>query len=195
MRRLLRGPAILILAVGCATAEGNAAKVRITSNQFAVKDCRFIGNVEGDEHGWGGTMGQGIAENNATVYMRNRANAMGADTILMVRSATNTSGSNQLGEAYDCSSKPSPPAAASPGPIATPRAGPKTDTKMTVVLTEEEVRGCVFVDSINEKIACPPSYSAGPACMAYRAREQGGNTLLAVGVGKVYSCPTESGPK
>lgn len=89
-------------ALGCETAQGNAAKVRITANPEAVRGCHFLGNVEGDDHWNGGTLGQGIAENNATVYMRNKANALGANVILMTRSATNSSGSNQLGEAYAC---------------------------------------------------------------------------------------------
>jgi hypothetical protein len=41
--------------VGCATttAHGDAAKVRITANTAAVQGCRFIANVEGNDH-WNG---------------------------------------------------------------------------------------------------------------------------------------------
>ena len=191
MRRL--GRLSLLLTIGCVSAQGNAAKIRITSNQFAVKDCKFLGQVEGDDHWNGGSLGQGIAENNATVYMRNQANALGADTVLMVRSSTNTSGSNQLGEAYRCG-PPAPGSAATteaPKPPAqtTPLPATASATKIMVVVSESEVRGCTFVDAINEALPCPPEYSSATACMAFRALKQGGNTVLTVGAGKVYSCP------
>lgn len=109
---------LALISLACATAQGNAAKVRLTSNPDAVRECNFLGNVQGSDHLWGGTAGQGIAENNATVYMKNKTNAMGGDTILLARSTTNTSGSTQLGEASDCSAQPAAPAAPTPVPHA-----------------------------------------------------------------------------
>ncbi len=98
---------LAILTAGCTVAaQGNAARIRITSNPEAVRGCKFLGNVEGDDHVNGGQFGQAAAENNATVYMRNKANALGGNVILMVRSSTNTGGSNQLGEAYACPDAP-----------------------------------------------------------------------------------------
>lgn len=93
--------ATLVFA-GCVSLTPEGAKVRVTSNQEAVRNCTLIGEVKGAEHLWGGSMGQGIAEDHAMTELKNRAAAMGADTVLMVTSSTNTSGSVQRGEAYRC---------------------------------------------------------------------------------------------
>jgi hypothetical protein len=108
----MRRAAILgILAlIGCVTTTvtGAGAKVRVTSNPESVRGCKPLGNVKGSDHWNGGTMGQGFAEESATNELRNNTAAMGGNTVLMVRSTTNTSGSTQLGEAYSCPAEPAP---------------------------------------------------------------------------------------
>lgn len=96
----------LMLTAGCVSLTPDGSKVRVTSNQEAVHGCALIGEVKGAEHMWGGVAGQGIAENNAMMELKNRAAKMGADTVLMVTASTNTSGSVQRGEAYRCAATP-----------------------------------------------------------------------------------------
>jgi uncharacterized protein YbjQ (UPF0145 family) len=85
------------------TPEG--ARVRVTSNPEAVHGCTLVGEVKGADHMNGGLLGQGAAQETAMRELKNRAAAMGADTVLMVTSTTNTSGSVQLGEGYRCTAK------------------------------------------------------------------------------------------
>jgi hypothetical protein len=75
-------------------------------------------------------------------------------------------------------------------PAVTPNSAPGAPTKIMVVVTEAEIRGCTFVDPIDETIVCPQEYSAAASCMAYRAHKQGGNTVLTMDKGKVYNCPS-----
>lgn len=102
MRRL----AVLFFFVvtSCVTTDLTpaGAKVRVTSNPEVVRPCKFIGEVTGADRMNGGTMGQGVAEENANRRIRNNAAAMGADTVFIGTATTNTSGSVQRGEAYLC---------------------------------------------------------------------------------------------
>lgn len=95
-----------IAVTGCVTTTLTpaGAKVRVTSNPDVVKPCKFIGEVRGADRMNGGMMGQGAAEENANRRLRNNAAAMGADTVFVGTSTTNTSGSIQRGEAYVCGS-------------------------------------------------------------------------------------------
>ena len=101
MKRL---PTVLfaVVLVGCVSLSPEGEKVRVTSNSEAVRNCTLLGEVKGAEHMWGGFAGQGIAEDNAYKELKNRAAAMGGDTVLMVTSSTGFSGSVQRGEAYRC---------------------------------------------------------------------------------------------
>jgi uncharacterized protein YbjQ (UPF0145 family) len=94
----------ILVFSGCVTTDLNpgAEKVRITSNPEVVRGCKFVGEVTGADRMNGGTMGQGAAEENANRRLRNNAAAMGADTVFVGVSTTNTSGSVQRGEAYQC---------------------------------------------------------------------------------------------
>jgi len=89
---------------GCVTTRLNdgAAAVRVTSNSDVIKDCTYIGFVEGKDHFNGGMFGQGAAEENAIRRIRNEAQAMGADTIDLSMKSTGFSGSALRGEAYRC---------------------------------------------------------------------------------------------
>ena len=96
--------AFSLLFCGCVTTSLTPAgeKVRITANPDAVKQCRYIGEVMGRDRMNGGFAGQWAAEENAVRRLKNRAAYMGADTVLMVTNSTNTSGSVQRGEGYNC---------------------------------------------------------------------------------------------
>jgi hypothetical protein len=87
----------------CVSLTPAGEKVRITANPDVVRNCTLIGEVKGADHMNGGLMGQGIAENHAVIELKNRAAAMGADTVMMVTGSTGFSGSVQRGEAYRCS--------------------------------------------------------------------------------------------
>lgn len=97
--------AITVMQIsGCVTTRLNegAAAVRVTSNSDVVKDCAYIGFVEGKDHLNGGMLGQGAAEENALRRIRNEAQALGADTIDLSMKSTGFSGSALRGEAYSC---------------------------------------------------------------------------------------------
>jgi hypothetical protein len=111
MRRPPRLIATLALATGCVTADKDTVVVSVTRDALALKDCKFLGNLQGDDQLNGDPVGKATAENkpplSATAYMRNKAIAMGANTILLVRGTA--SGSNDFGEAYACPAAPSAP--------------------------------------------------------------------------------------
>jgi hypothetical protein len=111
MRRLPRLIATLALATGCATADKDTVDVNVTGDALAVKDCKFLGNIQDDDHSYFGHTNQVVAESRATPYMRNKANALGANTILLLRTVTNIGGAVQLGEAYACPARPATPPA------------------------------------------------------------------------------------
>jgi hypothetical protein len=103
-----------------------------------------------------------------------------------------TGNSDAPADVYLC---PAPAVAASVGepPRSTPTVigeAASESTTVRVTPSEDEVRGCVYVDHVDTSIACPQNYPEGIPCMAYRAKKQGGNMVLAQGAGKVYRCPT-----
>ncbi len=99
--------ALSLLAAGCVTTQltPGAEQVRVTSNADAVRGCKLVGELRGADHMSGGLGGQGAAEENAMRRLKNEAAAKGADTVLIVTSTTNTSGSTIRGEGYRCAGK------------------------------------------------------------------------------------------
>jgi uncharacterized protein YbjQ (UPF0145 family) len=102
MRTIACSTLLLTLLTACTTLSPAAEHVRVTANPEAVHGCALLGEVKGADRMWGGAFGQGVAESNAWNELKNRAAAMGADTVLMVTSSTGFSGSRQIGEAYRC---------------------------------------------------------------------------------------------
>lgn len=92
--------AICLVFVSCVTVTPQGAKVRITANPEAIRTCTLLGEVRGETM-WGGMIG-GTAEEHAVNELKNRAAAMGANTVLMVTSSAGFTGSVQRGEAYRC---------------------------------------------------------------------------------------------
>ena len=119
MRRLPRFFATLVFAAGCVSTDHSAETdksaektIRVTKDSREIKDCKFLGRVQEEDHLGGSQLSQSVAESRATVYMRNKASSMGANTLLLFRSSTNLGGSGELGEAYACPAEPG----ASPAP-------------------------------------------------------------------------------
>ncbi len=96
---------LAVLSIGClshtppVTAAGDP--IRLTSNPATVEDCAFVGNVSAYS-GWGGSMGQGVGEAQATEAMLRDAAELGADTVLLTTTNVGTSGATSRGEAFRC---------------------------------------------------------------------------------------------
>jgi hypothetical protein len=95
--------AFLLLPLGCMTTTltPEGAKVRVTSNPEAVKGCKLVGEVTGNDHMNGG-VASGIAEEQANRRLKNAAAEKGANVVLVTSSSTGHNGSAQRGEAYRC---------------------------------------------------------------------------------------------
>jgi hypothetical protein len=96
----------LLAGLGCST---HSSTIRLTTESSAVAGCTALGSVEGSDLKNRGMLYQGVAANNATVQMREDADKLGANTILVVKSLTDNSGSTQVGEAYRCPETPVAP--------------------------------------------------------------------------------------
>ena len=103
MRRLL--PLLLLAACVRAKLTPEGERVRLTTNQEAVKGCKLVGPIESSDKMNGGLFGQGAAEETAARRIRNDAAKMGANVVLYVSTATSMSGSRMRGEAYACTEK------------------------------------------------------------------------------------------
>jgi len=92
----------ILLMVGCTSLTPGGAKVRVTSNQDAVKGCELKGAVKGTS-----SNALGSSAENANIEMRNNAAEMGADTVLLMTETAigRWSEARTTGEAYDCSKK------------------------------------------------------------------------------------------
>lgn len=168
-------------------------RVQLTENPDVVRNCQRIGSVEpskSDQVSAALFVAGGTKAIDWTPTLKRLAYERGADTLFV-------HGNNISGEAYLCAGAPVRAQVVQPLPTNTPVptivAPPPTrtpaNTKVKIVGKEDDVRGCVFVDSIDQEIECPVDYPAGVPCMAFRANLQGGNTVLARGGGKVYNCP------
>jgi hypothetical protein len=89
-------------AISCISTTPEGSKVRITTNPDVVRACKFLGEVRGTERMWGGTAGQGAAQDNAVNRLKNKTAEMGGNVVFLNSATTNTSGSTQIGEAYRC---------------------------------------------------------------------------------------------
>jgi hypothetical protein len=94
--------ALVLAFASCTSLTPAGERVRVTSNADVVRGCTLLGEVKGADRMWGGYAGQGIAENNAWNELKNRAAAMGADTVFLTTSSTGFSGARAIGEAYRC---------------------------------------------------------------------------------------------
>jgi hypothetical protein len=97
----------VLLALSCATITPAPAvsQVSITTKPEDVRGCTFVGDLKG-AYQWSAGLEQGAgtaAESDAIREVKQRATAMGADTVLLVASTTGNSGSALRGDAYRCS--------------------------------------------------------------------------------------------
>lgn len=102
MRRLTLPVLLLVTSCAYAKLDPAARDVRVTSNTDAVRGCTLKGEVTGADALNGGLVGQGAAEKNAMVKLRNEAAKIGANVVLLSTGSTNFSGSRYRGEAYAC---------------------------------------------------------------------------------------------
>jgi hypothetical protein len=104
-----------------------------------------------------------------------------------------------VGEAYDCSGRSAAPpttSAQSPAPsptsAATPTPGVTTSSRrkqVEFVARRDAVKGCVYLDEVNVKAACPNGSGESKDCLADRAIGSGGNTILLEGDGaQIFAC-------
>jgi len=93
----------LLLPVACMTTAltPEGAKVRVTSNPEAVKGCKLVGEVTGNDHMNGG-VASGVAEEQAHRRLMNSAAEKGGNIVLVTSSSTGHNGSSQRGEVYRC---------------------------------------------------------------------------------------------
>ena len=97
------GAGLLFLA-SCVSTTPAGERVRVTSNPEAVRECTYLGAVEG-RSSWGGYAGQSTGEKNSMAKLQNKAAEMGADTVLLVTSHSGVGGSQQRGETYRCAKR------------------------------------------------------------------------------------------
>jgi type II secretory pathway component PulL len=89
--RRIAGWAAAMATAGCASVAPNSDRVVLTREASAVVGCKDVGSVEA----W-----ISLSFGDARVQLRNRAAALGADTILV-----NSSFGETTGTAYVCGSK------------------------------------------------------------------------------------------
>jgi len=97
----------VLLASSCATVKQapTVPQVSVTTRPEAVRGCTFVGDLKGADQ-WGAGLSQGAgtaAESDAIRDVKQRAAAMGADTVLLVALTAGSPGSALRGDAYRCS--------------------------------------------------------------------------------------------
>ena len=97
----------VLLASSCATVRQAPAapQVSVTTRPEDVRGCTLVGDLKGADQ-WSAGLAQGAgtaAERDAVRKVKQRAAAMGADTVLLVASTPGNSGSALRGDAYRCS--------------------------------------------------------------------------------------------
>jgi hypothetical protein len=193
MRTRIGGLFVLLGAViGCSdnrqlTATESLWSVRAVTDRGEVADCRLISRVDSNDslRGCGLTVQPTIEE-----CLRYQVTYAGGDTLLM---------NGPVGEAYDCSGRSAAPpttSAQSPAPpptsAATPTPAVSTSPRrrqVEFVVRRDAVKGCVYLDEVDVKAACPNESEESKDCLANRAIESGGDTVLLEGDGaQIFAC-------
>jgi hypothetical protein len=193
MRTRIGGLFVLLGAViGCSdnrqlTATESLWSVRAVTDRGEVADCRLISRVDSNDslRGCGLTVQPTIEE-----CLRYQVTYAGGDTLLM---------NGPVGEAYDCSGRSAAPpttSAQSPAPPPTPAATPTPAVstsprrrQVEFVARRDAVKGCVYLDEVDVKAACPNESDESKDCLANRAIESGGDTVLLEGDGaQIFAC-------
>jgi hypothetical protein len=193
MRTRIGGLFVLLGAViGCSdnrqlTATESLWSVRAVTDRGEVADCRLISRVDSNDslRGCGLTVQPTVEE-----CLRYQVTYAGGDTLLM---------NGPVGEAYDCSGRSAAPpttSAQSPAPPPTPAATPTPAVstsprrrQVEFVARRDAVKGCVYLDEVDVKAACPNESDESKDCLANRAIESGGDTVLLEGDGaQIFAC-------
>jgi hypothetical protein len=104
-----------------------------------------------------------------------------------------------VGEAYDCSGRSAPSPTTSAQRLAPPSTSATTPTpgvttsprskQVEFVARRGAVKGCVYLDEVEVKAACPNGSEESKDCLANRAIESGGDTVLLEGDGaQIFAC-------
>jgi hypothetical protein len=183
---------LLGAVIGCSdhrqlTATKSLWSVRAVTDRGEVADCRLISRVDSNDslRGCGLTVQPTVEE-----CLRYQVTYAGGDTLLM---------NGPVGEAYDCSgrSAPSPTTSAQrPAPpstsATTPTPGVTTSPRskqVEFVARRDAVKGCVYLDEVDVKVACPNGSEGSKVCLADRTVELGGDTVLLEGDGaQIFAC-------
>jgi hypothetical protein len=193
MRTRIGGLFVLLGAViGCSdnrqlTATESLWSVRAVTDRGEVADCRLISRVDSNDslRGCGLTVQPTVEE-----CLRYQVTYAGGDTLLM---------NGPVGEAYDCSGRSAAPpttSAQSPAPpptsATTPTPAVSTSPRrrqVEFVARRDAVKGCVYLDEVDVKAACPNESDESKDCLANRAIESGGDTVLLEGDGaQIFAC-------
>lgn len=93
---------IVILVSSCASTLSNKGSfVRVTSQSDEIKNCIHLGQVS-SASSWGGFAATGVGFESAMNDLKNKAAAMGADSILTQVISNTMGGTRMIGDAYKC---------------------------------------------------------------------------------------------
>jgi hypothetical protein len=184
---------LLAAAVACSnyrhmlTATNSIWSVRAVTDRGDVADCRLISRVDSNDslRGCGLTVQPTVEE-----CLRYQVTYAGGDTLLM---------NGTVGEAYDCRGRSAPSPTASAQRLAPPSTSIATPTprvttsprskQVEFVTRRDAVKGCVYLDEVDVKVACPNGSGESKDCLADRAIGSGGNTILLEGDGaQIFAC-------
>jgi len=184
---------VLTAAVGCSdyqqmlTATNSLWRVRAVTDRGEVADCRLISRVDSNDslRGCGLTVQPTVEE-----CLRYQVASAGGDTLLM---------NGLVGEAYGCSGRSTAPPTTSAQGLAPPSTSAATPTpgvttfprrrQVEFVAQRDAVKGCVYLDEVDVKANCPNGSGESKDCLASRAIESGGNTILLEGDGaQIFAC-------
>jgi hypothetical protein len=96
-------PVVICLTLtGCAAATEASRNVVFAGSAATVAECQMLGQIQAQSL-WDGSDASGVAYNDALTSLRQRASALGATRILIVKSAKASDGTTIIGNAYRCS--------------------------------------------------------------------------------------------
>jgi hypothetical protein len=165
-------------------ATGSIFDVRVTTSRGEVEDCRPIGGVDSRDAARGCGLTVQPTPEECLKYQVKRA---GGDTLLR---------RGPVGDAYDCSrpsATPPEPDRATQPPSTPPHqhaASSPPKSRVRIVLSREMAKGCVYLDEVDLKAACPDELGAtSDDCVSDRATKAGGDMVLVDGDrAQIFSC-------
>lgn len=99
-KNVLIGLVLCVGISGCTTVTKQGAIVRVVNNVEAVKDCKYLRQLESSSS-WGG-LASGVAFDNAMNEMKNKTAEMGGNTVYSTAMLSSWGGTRMIGDAYNC---------------------------------------------------------------------------------------------